>query len=98
LLAVRGQPGHPTVGELAELLVLKHHSVVELVDRLERRRLLARTRSTHDRRVAHVSITSRGHAVLEKLSRQHQAELRRAGPGLIGALEAVMARPRRRQS
>ena len=39
LLAIRGRPSDsdPTIGDLAERLQLRHHSVVELVDRLERR-------------------------------------------------------------
>ncbi|MGH2940287.1 MAG: MarR family transcriptional regulator, partial [Solirubrobacterales bacterium] len=35
LLAIKGHAGEsaPTVGELADYLVTKHHSVVELIDR-----------------------------------------------------------------
>ena len=36
LLAVRGHDGGPTIGEVAEQLLLRHHSAVELVDRAER--------------------------------------------------------------
>src|SRR5580765_1281508 len=47
MLALRGlPPGHePSIREIAERLQLRHHSVVELVDRLERRQFLRRDRS-----------------------------------------------------
>ena len=53
LLAIKG--GDPdrdaiTVGALAEALLLKHHSAVELVDRLARAGLVARARGQRDRR------------------------------------------------
>ena len=40
LLAVRGHDGDPTIGDVAEHLLLRHHSAVELVDRAERAGLL----------------------------------------------------------
>jgi DNA-binding MarR family transcriptional regulator len=36
LLAVRGHDGDPTIGDVADHLMLRHHSAVELVDRAER--------------------------------------------------------------
>jgi DNA-binding MarR family transcriptional regulator len=95
LLAVRGRPSPPTVGELAERLVLRHHSVVELIDRLERRSLVRRVRSTDDRRVAYVELTATGRALLERLSRAHRDELRRSGPGLVRALGSLLPHPRK---
>ena len=44
LLAVRGHDGDPTIGDVAEHLMLRHHSAVELVDRAERAGLLAAAR------------------------------------------------------
>ncbi|MBX7114243.1 MAG: MarR family transcriptional regulator [Myxococcaceae bacterium] len=90
LLAVRASPEPPTIGQLAERLVLKHHSTVELVDRLADRGLVKRTRSTQDRRVAQVQATPKGKVLLEKLSLAHHAELRRAGPRLAKALTFVL--------
>jgi DNA-binding MarR family transcriptional regulator len=47
LLAIKGLPLElrPTLGVLAARLQLRHHSVVELVDRLERAELATRTPS-----------------------------------------------------
>jgi DNA-binding MarR family transcriptional regulator len=52
LLAVKGAPGGqpPTIGMLAERLQLRHHSTVELVDRMEDRKLVRRARAGEDRR------------------------------------------------
>src|SRR5688572_21150774 len=52
LLAAKGVPEGdlPTIGVLAGMLRLRHHSTVELVDRLARRGLVARYRSETDRR------------------------------------------------
>ncbi len=92
LLAVRASPKPPTIGKLAERLVLKHHSTVELVDRLEGRGLVKRARSQTDRRVAEVEATAKGKALLEKLTLSHRSELRRAGPRLASALNFVLKR------
>ncbi|HET6340437.1 MAG TPA: MarR family transcriptional regulator [Polyangiales bacterium] len=97
LLAIKGLPPslRPTLGVLAERLQLRHHSVVELVDRLERADLAMRLQSPTDRREILVSVTARGERLLRKLSVAHQEELLITGPRLLTALQAVIA-PRRR--
>src|SRR5213593_3847001 len=52
LLALRGlsEGAEPTVGALAEQLGIRHHSAVELVDRMEARALVKRARGVTDRR------------------------------------------------
>jgi len=84
LLAIKGFPGRDTVsvGELAERLQLRHHSVVGLVDRLARRGLLRRVPSRVDRRRVEVLLTARGHALIARLSAVHLRELRQLGPEL----------------
>jgi DNA-binding MarR family transcriptional regulator len=91
LLAVRGLGrASPTVGELAERLALKHHSTVEMLDRLETQGLVRRSRAANDRRVCHVSLTARGTRVLGKLSLAHREELGRLGPQLVKSLLALL--------
>ncbi|MCU1361463.1 MAG: MarR family transcriptional regulator [Ilumatobacteraceae bacterium] len=87
LLAVRGHEGssHPTVGDVAESLLLKPHSVVELVDRTEAAGFVRRIVDGDDRRVVRVSLTRRGQQVLEKLSATHLDELARLAP-IVGRL------------
>ena len=61
LLALRGLPDGraATIRELAERMQLRHHSAVELVDRLERQQLLRRERSQTDRRQVILHLTLR---------------------------------------
>jgi DNA-binding MarR family transcriptional regulator len=84
LLAIKGSAGDRivTVGELAEVLLLRHHSAVGLVDRLARKALVRRADDPADRRRVRVELTPRGEALLERLSAVHRDELRRVGPEL----------------
>ena len=93
LLAMKGLPEgeRATVRALAGRLLLKHHSVVELADRLERRGLIARRASTLDRRETLLCITATGERLLRKLSVTHQNELRSEGGALMRALEMLLA-------
>ncbi len=92
LLALRGLPagGEASIRELAERLQLRHHSVVELVDRLEKRLLLRRERSRSDRRQVVLHLTPRGGKILTMLAKQRISELRTAAPALVRALTAVI--------
>ena len=89
LLAIKGFPGRDqvTVGELAERLQLRHHSVVGLIDRLVLEKLVARTPSQTDRRQVLVELTRGGEETLEKLSALHGKQLQRIGPELSRLLE-----------
>jgi len=100
LLAIKGLPEGrvPTIGTLSDRLQLRHHSVVELVDRLEARGLAARRRSVDDARQILIDITARGERLLRALSIAHQAELRTAAAALDEALRALTARPTRRRA
>ena len=94
LLAVKAHEGEPSVGELAERLQLRHHSVVELIDRLAEHAMVERSRAEADRRHVCVRLTRQGEGVLRRLSLDHRAELQSAGRALVGALEAVLDRER----
>src|SRR5262245_43460920 len=78
-----------TIGMLAEQLQITHHSVVELVDRMEARGLVRRIRVEDDRRFVMVELTLRGERMLPLLSLFHRAELRAITPALSRALEAL---------
>jgi DNA-binding MarR family transcriptional regulator len=79
LLAIRGHadPAGPTIGEVADHLLLKHHSAVGLVDRAEAAGLVVRARAADDHRVVRLALTRSGARRLEALSRLHVEELRR---------------------
>lgn len=97
LLAVRGLPaGHTaTIRELAERMQLRHHSTVEMVNRLERQQLLRRERSRADRRQVILHLTPRAEKILSRLARQRIEELRTAAPSLVRALTTAIRSTRK---
>jgi DNA-binding MarR family transcriptional regulator len=93
LLAVKGfagEGGGPTIGYLAERLQLRHHSTVELIDRMEQRRMVYRRVGEEDRRSVLVGLTKAAENVLKSLSNQHISEIRQMGPDLVAALQKVL--------
>ena len=82
LLAVRGhpQPKAPNIGELAAHLLLRHHSVVGLVDRTETAGLVRRVTDPDDHRVVRVVLTAEGSDALGHLTASHLEELARLAP------------------
>lgn len=89
ILALDGPDG-PTMGTLAEYLLIRHHSAVELVDRLAKRRLVERVRGQGDRRQVRVRLTAEGQDKLKRLSSAHRAELCNSGPLLVEALRTLL--------
>jgi DNA-binding MarR family transcriptional regulator len=77
LVAVKGHPGGvpPTVGDLAGYLLLRPHSMVELIDRAEAAGLVQRTRDAEDGRVVRVRLTAQADQILQKLTRAHLERL-----------------------
>jgi DNA-binding MarR family transcriptional regulator len=82
LLAIRGHDGAgaPTVGDVAEHLLLRHHSAVELVDRAAEAGLVRRLADEGDGRVVRLALTDHGQDLLERLSAAHVEELGRLAP------------------
>ena len=91
LLAVRGWPGEgdPAIADVADMLQLKPHSVLELAGRAEAEGLLERTTPDGDRRRHELRLTPTGEAVLASLSVLHRDELDRVGAELITLLGQV---------
>ena len=82
LLALRTHPGPEplTISGLAALLLIRHHSAVGMVDRLEKQGIVRRSPSTRDRRVVAIHLTARGKRAMDRLAIVHRAELRRIAP------------------
>ena len=76
--------------DLADTMLLTHHSCVGLVNRLERRGFVTRARSRLDARRVPVELTDAGEAAVERLAAVHQAQLQLLGPGLITALGTIV--------
>jgi DNA-binding MarR family transcriptional regulator len=81
LLAVRGHRGSPpSIREIAEHLLLRHHSVVELVDRAVAAGLVERLHDDDDQRVVRLHLTPAGAERVEALAGAHLEELSRLRP------------------
>ena len=82
LLAIKGHPdpGGPTIGEIAEYLVLRHHSAVGLIDRAEKDGLVKRTPDPASRSVVRVTLTPSGEAKLDALAEAHLQEITHLAP------------------
>ena len=92
LLAIKGLPRQnvATISVLAERLQIVHHSAVELVNRLETRKLIRRSRSAPDRRAVVLNITPSGRKLLRAVTLPHVAELKKEGKKLLQALDSVL--------
>jgi len=96
LLAAKGADSSQeiTIGYLTERLQLRHHSTVELVNRLEANGLVRRRRALDDRRRVLVELTARGERVLARLS-LHHVEAVRSARGLVRSLDTLMRKTAR---
>src|SRR3989475_3515546 len=94
LLQVKGLDGRepPTIRALAERLQTQHHAVVQLVDRLAARDMVARRRDVRDRREVLVELRPAGEAVLRRLAGPSGAGLRGGGAGLLAGLAPLVWR------
>jgi DNA-binding MarR family transcriptional regulator len=79
LLAIRGHrdPKGPTIGDVAEALLLRHHSVVGLIDRAEAAGFVRRQIDRGDQRIVRLHLTALGRGRLRRLSARHFEELER---------------------
>ena len=91
LLALSGHHGDraPVVGDLADALQLRHHSVVELIDRADAAGLVRRSPDPDDLRRQQVRLTDAGRQVLEQLSMAHRSELRRFRAEMVDVLQEL---------
>ncbi|VFR56362.1 Transcriptional regulator, MarR family [plant metagenome] len=93
LLAIKGSPDDVlTVGEIADRMLLRHHSAGELVGRLERMGLVSREHDPRDRRRINIRVTELTEAKLRLLSGAHLDELSATGPLLSTLLEHFVKR------
>jgi DNA-binding MarR family transcriptional regulator len=88
LLGVKGfvDPGPPTIGDIARFLLIRHHSAVELVNRMEKRGLIRRASDPEDARRVHLRLTAKGEQKLKAISKMNLAELRRAASPAMARL------------
>jgi DNA-binding MarR family transcriptional regulator len=89
LLAIRGFSSREpiSIGDLARYLLIRHHTAVELVDRMVKLEILSRSVDPRDARRVLVQLTKEGERRLQRLSRIHLEELRAIGPTLTKILK-----------
>ena len=95
MLAIRGHadPLGPTIGEVADYLLLQHHSTVGLVDRAEALGLVRRHRDRDDHRVVRLRLSGSGARRLESLSALTLQELERLQLDIPAAWSGLGPRP-----
>ena len=93
LLAIKAHAAHPpmSIGDLAAQLLLKHHSAVELLGRMEKAGFTRREADEDDRRKVRVVLTRQGEDVLAALSANNLKELSVVAPAFSGLLSRVAA-------
>jgi DNA-binding MarR family transcriptional regulator len=91
LLAIRGHadPRGPTISEVAGYLLVRHHSVVQLVDRAERAGLVTRVPDREDGRLVRLTLSRHGSARLAELAAATKEELTRIGSRLGGLWQGL---------
>ena len=91
LLAVRAHSGTEamTVGELADVLLIRNHSALGLVERLIERGLMTRAASPQDRRRVLLYLTVDGAHQLERISRSNLGQLKSTLPVFTDLLRAL---------
>jgi DNA-binding MarR family transcriptional regulator len=91
LLAIRAseEDRGPTVTDIAAVLLIRHHSAVELVDRAQEAGLITRERDPDQHSMVRLNLTGLGAAKLESLSGVHLQELAQLAPTMRALLEAI---------
>jgi DNA-binding MarR family transcriptional regulator len=91
LLAVRASQEErgPTVSDIAAVLLIRHHSAVELVDRAREAGLIVRDRDPDQHSLVRLRVSAHGAAKLASLSELHLRELAQLAPTMRALLEAI---------
>jgi DNA-binding MarR family transcriptional regulator len=90
LLAIKAFPGKSlTITQLSERLQVKHHSAVNIVDRLVERKLLRRQAGHLDRRERHLELTDQGEKLVEEMATVHYTELAKRSEEMIQGLRRL---------
>jgi DNA-binding MarR family transcriptional regulator len=91
LVQIKGMPDRTwaLVGELADALLLKHHTAAELVGRCEAAGLVRRERAGDDQRKVHVILTPLGERKVQAIAGVHREEL----DHLLEHIQEAVGRP-----
>jgi len=100
LRILRGAPEGLACGEIASRMITRDPDVTRLLDRLEKRRLISRSRESKDRRTVMARITPEGLALLARLDEPvraaHRRQLGHLGRERLRALAELLSLARHR--
>jgi DNA-binding MarR family transcriptional regulator len=93
LLAIRASQEErgPTLSDIAAVLLIRHHSAVELVDRAQEAGLIVRERDPDQHSMVRLRLSADGAAKLASLSELHLRELAQLAPTMRTLLKAIDA-------
>lgn len=95
LRILRGAPEGLLCSEVAARMISRDPDITRLLNRLEKRGLIARCRQDRDRRMVLARITERGRAILERLDEPireaHRRQLGHLGQKRLRALKSLLA-------
>ena len=77
------------ISQLSERLQVKHHSAVNVVDRLVERKLVIRAPGETDQRKRHIQLTAKGEKLIGELAAVHWKELRGRSTEMIKPLKRL---------
>jgi DNA-binding MarR family transcriptional regulator len=95
LLAIAGHTGPepPSVGTIAEQLLVAPHTAAELVSRMMEAALVTKAPSRQDRRRMEIALTDKAAVLLRRLTAAHLNELKTLEPVLTRALGRLHDNP-----
>lgn len=100
LRILRGSPEGLPCGEVANRMITRDPDITRLLDRLEKRKLISRSRDTKDRRTVLARITPEGHKLLaeldEPVQQAHRKLLGHLGRERLRALTELLSAARSR--
>ena len=76
-----------SIGDLADYMLIRHHTAVGLVNRMVRLKIISRSVDPSDGRRVLLELTNEGERLLRRLYRVHVQELRTMGPTLTKMLK-----------
>lgn len=92
ILATLPADRESSISYIAERMVLRHNTAVELVDRAEKAGLVRRVPDSQDHRRSLVEITGKGDELLAVLVPLHLSEIRTEGGELLKSLQDLVGR------
>jgi DNA-binding MarR family transcriptional regulator len=98
LRILRGAPQGLPCGEIASRMITRDPDVTRLLDRMEKRGLISRSRENRDRRLVLARITSKGLKLVNRLDEPvqeiHRKQLGHMGKNRLQALAELLAAAR----